>query len=317
MPRRLSTGGPASGSGSGGRRDIRRAEALLLLAAAIWGFAFVAQKTGMAHVGPFAFNGIRFALGTLVLLPSLLREIARAPERSRLLLPGLVAGSILFAGASLQQVGIVYTTAGKAGFITGLYVLFVPLIGWAIGRPPGRWTAAGSLLAAAGLYLLTIERGLDIARGDLLVLGSAVCFAAHVLVIGRLAASGRHAPLALAAAQYAVCAILSLAAAAVFESTTLAGVRGAAWPILYGGLFSVGIAYTLQVAAQRKTPPAHAAILLSLEAVFAAIGGFLMLGERPGARALLGSALMLAGIVVSQRGAGRSAPGPRDEEGGR
>ncbi|MFH1680241.1 MAG: DMT family transporter [Candidatus Eisenbacteria bacterium] len=305
----------------GSAPGTRRAELLLLLAAAIWGFAFVAQKAGMSHVGPFTFNGIRFALGGLALLPWILRRRGRpgtggAASGGRpllpLLRPGIAAGLVLFLGASLQQIGIVYTTAGKAGFITGLYVIFVPILGALGGRMPGRAAWAGASLATAGLYLLGIEGRAGFARGDLLVLASALFFAVHVLLIGRLSGERRLPAIPLAAAQYGTVSAASLLAAAFVESATLGGVLGAAWPILYGGVLSVGVAYTLQVAGQRSAPPAHAAVILSLEAVFAAIGGFIVFGERIPARGLAGCALMLGGILVSQRGAlsraGRAAP---------
>lgn len=293
-----------------------KAEMLLLLAAIIWGFAFVAQRVGMDHVGPFTYNGVRFMLGALSLLPLLwLGRRAAAPISPGgwrpILGGGLLAGLILFAGASLQQVGIVYTTAGKAGFITGLYVVIVPLLGllWGHRTPWSTWI--GAALALAGLYLLTLTDDLTLAEGDGLVLIGALFWAAHVLVIGWL--SGRHIePVLLACLQFVVCAVLSLATAAATETVTLAGLWGGAMPILYGGLLSVGVAYTLQVVAQRDAPPAHAAIILSLETVFAALGGWLLLDEILSGRGLLGCALMFAGMLLSQLGLGRAAPPPTE-----
>jgi drug/metabolite transporter (DMT)-like permease len=293
-----------------------KAEMLLLLAAIIWGFAFVAQRVGMDHVGPFTYNGVRFMLGALSLLPLLwLGRRSAAPispgDWRPILGGGLLAGLILFAGASLQQVGIVYTTAGKAGFITGLYVVIVPLLGllWGHRTPWSTWI--GAALALAGLYLLTLTDDLTLAEGDGLVLFGAVFWAAHVLVIGWL--SGRHIePVLLACLQFVVCAVLSLATAAATETVTLAGLWGGAMPILYGGLLSVGVAYTLQVVAQRDAPPAHAAIILSLETVFAALGGWLLLDEILSGRGLLGCALMFAGMLLSQLGLGRAAPPPTE-----
>ena len=293
-----------------------KAEMLLLLAAIIWGFAFVAQRVGMDHVGPFTYNGVRFMLGALSLLPLLWLGWSSAapigPGGWRPILGGgLLAGLILFAGASLQQVGIVYTTAGKAGFITGLYVVIVPLLGllWGHRTPWSTWI--GAALALAGLYLLTLTDDLTLAEGDGLVLIGALFWAAHVLVIGWL--SGRHIePVLLACLQFVVCAVLSLATAAATETVTLAGLWGGAMPILYGGLLSVGVAYTLQVVAQRDAPPAHAAIILSLETVFAALGGWLLLDEILSGRGLLGCALMFAGMLLSQLGLGRAAPPPTE-----
>ena len=280
-----------------------KADAILLFAAVIWGAAFVAQRAAMQHMGPLGFNGIRFALGTLVLLPVI--WVWRAPvtadcatERRLYWRGGLLAGIVLFVGASLQQAGLVYTTAGKAGFITGLYVVGVPILGLLIGQrtPVLTWLGAG--LAAVGLYLLSVSSRLEINPGDGLVLACAGVWAVHVLIIGRI--SPRTDPLCLAAVQFGVTAVLSLLAAAVFERITLTGIAAAKWAILYGGLCSVGIAYTLQVVGQRAAPPAHAAILLSFEAVFAALTGGWLLGEVLGPRELLGCGLMLAGILVSQ-----------------
>ncbi len=287
-----------------------RADALLLLTAAIWGLAFVAQRAGMEHVGPFVFNGIRFALGCLTLVPVL---IARGTRLRALVAdvrgPALLAGLVLFLGASFQQVGIVYTTAGKAGFITGLYVVIVPLLARLWGRPVGAGAWSGALLAAAGMYLLSVRGGFGLAAGDGLVLVGALFWALHVLVLARWAP--RVDPVVLALGQFATCSLLSLAVGLAHETTTLAGLRAATTPILYGGIASVGIAFTLQVVAQREAQPTVAAIVLSTEAVFAAIGGWLLLGEVLSPRGLLGCALMLAGVIVAQlTAAGRPAQAP-------
>jgi drug/metabolite transporter (DMT)-like permease len=276
------------------------AEGLLLLTAAIWGFAFVAQRIGMQHLGPFLFNGVRFALGSLVLVPVIRWRRGPAPAWGSVLWGSLAAGAILFGGASLQQVGITTTTAGKAGFITGLYVVLVPLCGPLLGHRivPATWVGAGA--AAVGLYLLSIEPGFTIGAGDALVLLGACFWTAHVLVIERLVTRLDWA--ALACGQFAVCSLLSLAVALLTEPIQVEGLAGAAGAILYGGVLSVGVAYTLQVAAQRHTPAAHAAILLSLETVFAALGGYLLLGEELTPRALAGCGLMLLGTLISQLG---------------
>jgi len=281
------------------RRHTLRYDVLLLLTAAIWGFAFVAQRAGMKHVGPFTFNALRFALGALVLLPLAWAHRPRAAAaRRRLLAGGSLAGLVLFAGAAFQQGGLVYTTAGKAGFITGLYVVFVPLGGLFWGLRPGRGGWGGAALAVGGLFLLTYTRGTPIQLGDALVLGGALCWAAHVGLIARLSPTLPAIP--LAAMQFLVCAGLSGAVALVGESFSAAAFGHVVIPLAYAGIISVGIAYTLQVVSQRHAPPAHAAIIMSLEAVFAALGGWLLLNERLAPRALLGCALMLAGMVVSQ-----------------
>ena len=278
----------------------------MLLTATIWGFAFVAQRVGMDFVGPFAFNGIRFALGGLVLLPLIARRRPgpavsssnRSVPRKTVVLGGGLAGLLLFSGASLQQVGLVYTTAGNAGFITGLYVVIVPILGLFWGQRPGAGTWIGAVLAAVGLYLLSVTGDFTIAFGDLLEVVGAFFWAGHVLIIGWLSPKVESSRLAFF--QYAACSALSLITAAIFETTTLSGVLNAALPILYGGVCSVGIAYTLQVVAQQHAHPAHAAILLSLEAVFAAVGGWLLLGETLSLRGLAGCALMLSGMLLSQ-----------------
>jgi drug/metabolite transporter (DMT)-like permease len=284
-----------------------KSDVLLLLTAIIWGGGFVAQRMGMEHVGPFTFNGIRFALGSVSLLPLYLivRKHGPAPRdllhwgrrRSALLGAGL-AGSALFLGATLQQVGLVYTTAGKAGFITGLYVILVPFFGLFWGQRAGRGTWLGALIATAGLYLLSITEDLTISLGDLLELIGAFFWAAHLLILGWV--SPRMNPLKLAIMQFAACSALSLAVAVCTESIAWRDLSHAVQPILYGGLVSVGVAYTLQVVAQRDAHPAHAAILLSMEAVFAAAWGWLFLGETLAGRGMAGCALMLVGMLLSQ-----------------
>lgn len=278
------------------------ADLLLLLTALIWGSTFVAQRAGMEHVGPFFFNGVRFALGCVPLLPFVLRTAA-APlaSRFRRALPGgLLAGLFLFIAASLQQVGIVHTTAGKAGFITGLYVILVPILGLLLRYRSRRSTWAGTLVATVGLYLLSVEPPLTIARGDALVLMSAFFWAGHVLVIGNLSRQLDWAMLAFL--QFLVCSILSTAFAVGTEHIALQPLLDAAVPVFYGGVLSVGVAYTLQVVAQRRAAPSHAAILLSLETVFAALGGWLLLDEEMPVRGMVGCGLMLAGMLISQLG---------------
>jgi drug/metabolite transporter (DMT)-like permease len=284
-----------------------KSDVLLLITAIIWGFAFVAQRVGMDYVGPFTYNGVRFAIGSLSLLPLVLMareqrsaasQILPPPGLKTILFGGAALGLTLFAGASLQQIGLVYTTAGKAGFITGLYVIIVPILGLIWRQRPRIGTWIGAFLAAIGLYLLSVTEEFTIELGDLLVLIGAFFWAAHVLIIGWL--SPRINSIKLAFSQYVACSILSLITAIIIEVITLNSIFAAAIPILYGGLLSVGIAYTLQVVAQRDAHPAHAAILLSLEAVFAAIGGWLILGEIISPRGLVGCGLMLFGMLLSQ-----------------
>jgi len=299
--------------------DVRtlRADILLFVTAAIWGFAFVAQRVGMDHVGPLTFNGIRFALGALALVPLIMRmERSRArpgpiTEPSKLFWGGLLLGVVLFAGASLQQMGLAVpmlkawgvesSSAGKAGFITGLYVVFVPILGLFFQQKAALGTWVGAALAVAGMYLLSVTGDLSVAFGDLLVLMSAFFWAGHVLIIGWLS-PGMDAvdAVKLSSVQFAACSVFSMVGAVLTERIAFAGIVAAAVPILYGGLMSVGVAYTLQVVAQRDANASHAAIILSLEAVFAAVGGWLLLGEVLGFRALIGCGLMLVGMIVSQ-----------------
>jgi len=282
-----------------------KADLLLLTTACIWGLAFVAQRVGMEHVGPFLFNGVRFALGAVALLPLAVAVKTRAaPGLSHAgsrALPWwgmLAAGTALTLGASLQQIGLQDTTAGKAGFITGLYVILVPFFGAFVGRrtPVGTW--AGAAMAVAGMYFLCITEDFTISPGDLLELIGAVFWAGHVLIAAWFAP--RMNPLRLAVGQYAVCSVTSLIIALCMENVEWSGIRAAAVPIAYGGLLSVGLAYTLQLVAQRDAPPSHAAIILSLEAVFAALAGWLLLSETLALRGLAGCALMMGGMLLSE-----------------
>ena len=288
------------------RSNSLRADLLLLLTAFIWGFAFVAQRMGMEYVGPYLFNAARFALGCLPLLPFVAQN-ASGPLLPHLLraAPGsLLAGLFLFAGSSLQQVGIVYTTAGKAGFITGLYVILVPILGLALGQQSGRNTWLGALVATAGLYLLSVEPPFSIAYGDALVLIGALFWAGHVLIIGRFAQQIDWA--ALAFLQFLTCSLLSFGVALAVEPVAWQPLVDAAWPVFYGGVLSVGVAYTLQVVAQRQAPASHAAIILSLETVFAALGGWWLLSEAMSLRGLAGCGLMFGGMLASQLGGRRA-----------
>jgi drug/metabolite transporter (DMT)-like permease len=279
------------------------ADLLLLITAAIWGFAFVAQRVGMSHMGPFTFNGIRFSLGALSLVPFLIwgrKKPGQQPDFNlkTYLVPVILTGLTLFTGASLQQIGLVGTTAGKAGFITGLYVILVPLLAllWGERTHAAHW--AGALLAVAGLYLLSVRGGWVISPYDLVVLAGAFAWAVHVHLIAR--DSGRVGPVRLAALQFSICGVRSLVVALLFEPIAISGVGDGIWTILYGSFLSVGLAYTLQVIAQRTANPSHAAIILSLEGAFAALGGWLILNEMLAPRDIVGAGLMLAGMLISQ-----------------
>ena len=283
-----------------------KSDSLLLLTSLIWGLAFVAQRVGMDYVGPFIFNGIRFALGAMVILPFIYFSGKKKYQDKKsdlsdnryLIRGGLLLGLVLFGGATLQQYGMIYTTAGNAGFITGLYVVIVPILGLLRRQYPHFTGWIAVLLAALGLYFLSVTEGFTIFFGDLLVLIGAVFWAVHVVIIGVM--SPKVNALKLALIQYLVCSVLSIIVSFSIETNTLDGVIQATIPILYGGILSVGIAYTLQVIAQKKASPAHAAIILSLEAVFAVLGGWLILNEQLGSRQMLGCGLMLLGILIAQ-----------------
>jgi len=295
------------------------ADVLLLVTAAIWGFAFTAQRAGMDYIGPFLYSGIRFFLGALVLVPVwALRARKKAGgkiPRNEIISPklfktGVIAGIFLFLGVSFQQVGLLYTTAGKSGFITGLYVIIIPVLGifWKQSSRVGTWI--GAVFAVAGLYLLSFTGSFSIGRGDLLTLASAFFWALHVHAIGRFA--GSVDTLQLAIFQYFFCSVASFAVAGFSETGSMQAVWNAALPLLYGGICSVGIAYTLQVVAQKSAPASHAAIIMSLESVFAVLGGFLILGETLSSRGLAGCALMFCGMIISQLSVGRRKAAARD-----
>lgn len=305
-----------------------KSDLLLMLTACIWGFAFVAQRKGMDFVGPFTYNGVRFALGSISLIPLILyldkknnRKIIE-PGYKRVALYSTFAGVLLFLGSSFQQVGLQYTTAGKAGFITGLYVVFVPFIGLILGRRIDIRVFAGAVFAVVGLYFLSISKEFQTPQGNLLILFitgkieysslvkyinygdfleliCAVFFASHVVLIGWL--SNKADPLKISVLQFAICALLSASYAVATETITLGNIVDAWVPIFYGGFFSVGVAYTLQVVAQKGADPSKAAIILSFEAVFAVIGGVIILNEHIGLRGVAGCSLMFLGIILSQR----------------
>jgi drug/metabolite transporter (DMT)-like permease len=275
----------------------------LILAAVIWGLAFVAQRVGMQYMGPFYFNAIRFALGGLTLVPVL--YFMKEKEKS---LPSdfswqqrygaFLLGTLLFLGSTLQQVGLVYTTAGKSGFITGLYVIEVLLLGLFFRQRPSWNLWAGVAASVAGLYLLTVTDDLKINFGDGITFVSTIFWALYIQLSGHL--SKRLNPVRLSIKLFFFCSALSFLIAIFRESTTFKAIGDCALPLLYGGVMSVGVAFTLQIVAQKHVRPTAAAIIMGSELVFAAIGGWLILGETLSFRGLVGCALMLIGMILAQ-----------------
>ena len=287
---------------------------LLALTAFIWGSAFVAQSVGMDYLGPFTFNSIRCLMGGIVLIPVLLlfkrngrkksqeqvAEVAGAGIGSRkdLIVGGICCGLALAAGSSLQQIGLVYTTAGKAGFITALYIVIVPVMGILLGKRVGLKVWIGVVLAATGMYFLCITEGFSIAKGDFFVFLCAAAFSVHILVIDYFAP--KVDGVALSCIQFFVCGILCAVPMLVSEQPQIIQIMEAWVPLAYAGVLSCGVAYTLQVVAQKNTDPAVASLILSLESVFSVLAGWVILGERLSGRELFGCALVFTAVILAQ-----------------
>lgn len=278
---------------------------MMMLTALIWGLAFIAQRAGMDHVGPFTFNATRSYVAGLFLLPVrlLFRSGAKPSEHARrkTWLGGILCGVILFLASALQQFGILYTSVSKTSFITTLYIVLVPLLGLLYGKRVRARAMLAVAIASVGLYLLCIPSGgerLSINRGDLLVLVCALLFSAHILVIDHFSpwADG----ILMSCIQFFVAAILSTVAMLLFEKPSAQGILACWWPILYTGVFSSGVGYTLQILGQRHTSPTVASLILSLESVFGALFGFLLLSERFMPREATGMLLMLGATLLAQ-----------------
>ena len=285
-------------------RKTVQSNILLLLAAIIWGFAFTAQRFGMQHIGPFTFNALRFFLGSFSLLPFVVFYSQKSEQpfsyylKGKKLLIPIVVGSALFIASGLQQIGIQFTTAGNAGFITGLYVIIVPLMGIFLHHKTSLGTWIGASLAVVGMYLLSVHGSNEFAWGDFWVFIGAFFWATHVLLVDKFIK--QYSAILLACLQFFVCGIFSLIIALIRENFIWSDIQAATIPILYAGVMSVGVAFTLQVIAQRHAKPAHTAIILSLESVFAAIGGWILLSESLSLKGIIGASLMLAGMLISQ-----------------
>ncbi len=278
-------------------------ELLLLLMSIIWGSTFVAQQIGMQKgLGPMTFNALRFALGAASLIPVMLwrkKNLPAPKEPSPFpLLGSFLAGLFLFAAASFQQVGLLTTSSANSGFITGLYILFVPLIGLAFGHKTNWSLWTGIAMCIAGFYFLCVTDTLTISQGDTLTLICAVLWAGQILVIDKIAKHGD--PIHISCFQFVICAVLSGIAAILFETCSLATLSAGTPAVVYAGIMSVGIAFTLQVICQKRCAPAPAAVIMSMEAIFAAIAGYLVLDQSLTIRAILGCILILAGVLTVQ-----------------
>lgn len=283
---------------------------LLLLAALIWGVAFVAQSVGMDYMGPFTFNGARFLMGSAVLVPVIVfrRKKNRCDEnknRKTALIGGVCCGLALCPAALFQQFGILYTTVGKAGFITTLYIILVPIAGIFMKKAPSGKVWIGAALAAFGFYLLCINEGFTLSRGDGLVFIGSILFTVHILVIDYF--SPKADGVEISCVQFLTAGVISSIFAFIFEKPELSGFVDGIIPLAYAGIMSSGVAYTLQVIGQRDTEPAVASLLLSMESVFSLLAGWMILGQALSARELMGCGLVFAAVILVQLpGSGKS-----------
>ena len=289
-------------------RFVLRQSLLLFLTATIWGVAFVAQSIGMDYVEPFTFNAVRNLIGAIVLLPciGLLNRLngkdngeAGEPQKKTLIIGGISCGVLLFVASNLQQFGIQYTTVGKAGFITAMYIVLVPVFGIFLHKKAGLKIWAAVALAVAGLYLLCMTDGFfSLQMGDLLVLACAVAFSFHILVIDYF--SPKVDGVKLSCIQFFTCAVLSAIGMLLFEEPKLSQILAAWVPILYAGVMSCGVAYTLQIIGQKGMNPTVASLILSLESVVSLLAGWVILGQKLSNRELAGCALAFAAIILVQ-----------------
>lgn len=278
---------------------------LLAFTAFIWGTAFVAQSVGMEYIGPFTFNGVRSIIGAFTLLPCILFQkkscrkiIEEGSSRKDLVVGGLLCGALLFVASSLQQIGIKYTSAGKAGFITSCYIVIVPLIGIFMKKTSGWKIWAAVVLALAGLYCLCITDGFTVGKGDIFIFLCAMAFSAHILVIDYF--SPRVNGVVLSCIQFFVCGVASLPCMFVFDTPDMVAIISAWMPILYAGVLSCGVAYTLQIIGQRNVNPTIASLILSLESCFSVLAGWVILHEKLSMKESLGCVLMFMAIILAQ-----------------
>ena len=274
---------------------------MLLCTALIWGTAFVAQRIGMEHLGPITFQSFRAVLGFLSLLPMVLlrRRLGKSGPMPSIA-ASLSCGAVFAAAATVQQIGLQYTTAGKAGFISSLYVVLVPLLGLLLGRKPEKGVWIGVPLSVAGMYLMASVsgEGFSLGLGDWMMLASALLFACHIIVVAHFAPQADG--VALSCSQFFVAGCLTMPIAILTEDITFTGLWAGKWALLYAGVLSCGVAYTLQILGQKDTPPAIASLTMSLESVFSAIAGVIILHETMKTTEIIGCALMLAAVVIAQ-----------------
>lgn len=290
---------------------------ILLLTALIWGVAFVAQSVGMDYVGPFTFNCVRSILGGLVLIPCIFVLDRIRPERKAdqkragrrtLLTGGILCGVLLCVASNLQQIGIAGTSVGKAGFITALYIVIVPILGLFLRRKCSPTVWLGVLLAICGLYFLCINEGIHIQRGDFFVFLCALCFSVHILVIDHY--TQLVDGVKMSCIQFLVCGFLSGICMFLFENPSMHNILEAWQPILYAGILSCGVAYTLQIVGQKGMNPTVASLILSLESVISALAGLVLLDQKLSVRETMGCVLMFAAIVLAQLPAGKKKASP-------
>ena len=289
---------------------------LLFLTAIIWGFAFVAQRVGAEFVGAFTFNGVRFMLGAASLIPVIMLFEKEKIDKKILknnLIPGILAGVVLFIASTLQQYGVELTqSAGKAGFLTGLYTVLVPMIRFVMGKKTGFLTFVGAIFAVTGLFFLCMTGDeFSFGLGDVVLIIGAFFWAGHILVVDKYV--NTTSPLKFSLVQFVVCGFLSLICAFAFEDIQWSAIKSAGVPILYGGLMSVGVAYTCQILGQKESDPTFASIVFSTESVFSAIGGALLLNEVMSGRGYLGCVLILIGIVLSQLNGEKIVKKPKNQ----
>lgn len=293
------------------RKKQMKSSALLVLTALIWGVAFVAQSEGMNYVGGFTFNACRFLIGGIVLIPCifLLRRVngdqngAMSPAEQKQqwkmgLIGGICCGIFLSVAACLQQFGIAFTTVGKAGFITALYIVIVPLFGLFMHKKVGLNIWASVAIAAVGMYLLCITEGFAIGKGDFLVFLCAIGFSLHILVIDYF--SPKADGVVISCVQFFTAGIISSVFMFIFEQPSWSAILSAWMPVLYAGVLSSGVGYTLQVVAQKDVEPTIASLLMSLESVFSLLAGWVLLGQKLSGKELVGCVLVFGAIVLAQ-----------------